>query len=167
MNIRKQLIRETQKLDNSLHIDLFHYINNNLTIQFMENTNGIFFLLNEISDDDIQSILNKVDDIKTNYMRNCNSFSNNNIKKTIEDSLNDENVERTNLSNTMNKKKAFEYDKNMVKTLESHINGLNKKSVHMKYSMAKKKYNKQQCFIDTKKIDNTDLNELTEDIYIY
>lgn len=167
MNIRKQLIRETQKLDNSLHIDLFHYINNNLTIQFMENTNGIFFLLNEISDDDIQSILNKVDDIKTNYMSNCNRFNNKTVNEIITVSENDESVEKTNTSSTLNKKKAFEYDKNMVKTLENHLNGLNKKSIHMKYSIAKKKYNKQQCYIDTKKIDNTDLNELTEDIYIY
>ena len=54
----------------------------------------------------------------------------------------------------------------MIKDIESHMNKTNKKSIHVKYSIAKKKYNKQ-IQTDTKKIENNDLSELTEDKYIY
>lgn len=169
MNLRKRLIEETQQLTSTSHNDLFHYINNKLSVNFMENTNGVFFLLNEICDDDIQNILDKITDIKKNEMKTYDQFHMDNELSGI-DEITESNEEEELSSDKLGKstkKNAFEYDKDMLNTVENYINKTNKKSIHLKYSNAKKKYNKQQIFQDVKKIDNTDLNELTEDTYIY
>jgi len=165
MNLRKRLIEETQQLTSVSHNDLFHYINNKLSVNFMENTNGVFFLLNEICDEDIQSILDKITDIKKNDMKTFDIFHQENDVGCTDETTDGDNEEH--LSNKSGKKPAFEYDKDMLNTVENYINKTNKKSIHLKYSNAKKKYNKQQFYQDVKKIDNTDLNELTEDTYIY
>lgn len=164
MNHRKILIDKSHKLDYESKIELFHYITNTFNLNFMENTNGIFFSLNEIDDGDISDILQKVDSLlETACERNV--YSSRQINDTMEmkneckDVHDDMKLELVN-------KKPFDFDKTMTKDIENHMNKTNKKSIHVKYSIAKKKYNKQ-IQIDTKKIENNDLSELTEDKYIY
>ena len=171
MNKRKILIDNTQKLDYDSKIELLHYITNTFNLNFMENTNGIFFSLNEIDDNNISEILSKVDTLlgRASEMNKYNLRNKNDIETGNYDILNngiinddDDDVKSESLN-----KKPFDYDKTFIKDIEYHMSKTNKKSIHIKYSIAKKKYNKQIQIIDTKKIENIDLNELTEDKYIY
>tara|TARA_Y100000389_G_C17418486_1_gene495182 strand:+ start:540 stop:944 length:405 start_codon:yes stop_codon:yes gene_type:complete len=134
----------------------------------MENTNGIFFSLNEIDDNNISDILQKIDQLmetasdKTLYPSSSKQKDYMNNKMENEDNDKDKDDVKSDLTSN----KSFDCDKAMIKDIESHMNKTNKKSIHVKYSIAKKKYNKQ-IQADTKKIENTDLSELTEDKYIY
>lgn len=162
MNNRKLLIDNTQKLDYESKIELFHYITNTFNLNFMENTNGIFFSLNEIDDNDILVILQKIE----NLLETANDrdlYPSSQKKDMINET---ENEEIENVKFDLTNKKSFDYDKLMIKDIENHMNKTNKKSIHLKYSIAKKKYNKQ-IQTETKKIENNDLSELTEDKYIY
>ena len=134
----------------------------------MENTNGVFFLLNEICDDDIQNILNKITDIKNNEISLTDPFTTEDDREVggSDIELKEDEDDTKTRSARPKSNGSFEYDKDMVTTVENYINKTNKKSIHLKYSNAKKKYNKQYIFQDVKKFDNTDLNELTEDTYI-
>tara|TARA_Y100000389_G_scaffold204275_1_gene256005 strand:- start:61 stop:573 length:513 start_codon:yes stop_codon:yes gene_type:complete len=170
MNKRKLLIDNSQKLDYESKIELLHYITNTFNLNFMENTNGIFFSLNEIDDSNISDILLKVDDlIGSVCKKNMYHSSGQNID-SIEIGNNDNNVHddvHDDVKSECMNKKPFDFDKTISKEIECHMNKTNKKSIHVKYSIAKKKYNKQIQITDTKKIENNDLNELTEDKYIY
>lgn len=163
MNHRKLLIDNSHKLDYESKLELFHYITNTFNLNFMENTNGIFFALNEIDDENILDILQKIENLaETACKRNMYHSRQNDI---VDIDNNDNDVFDDVKSESINKK-PFDYDKTMTKDIENHMNKINKKSIHVKYSIAKKKYNKQ-IQIDTKKIENNDLSELTEDKYIY
>ncbi len=139
----------------------------------MENTNGIFFSLNEIPDEHIDILLVKIQKLKEtedNHHEMSSLIQELSETKTLLSEMypsNDEIIELKDsiVVNTC-KTSSFNYDKNIVKELENQINKSCKKSIHVKYSLAKKKYNKQTCQVENKKIDNTDLNELKEEIYI-
>ena len=163
MNHRKLLIDNSQKLDYESKKELFNFITNKFNLNFMENTNGIFFLLNEIDDENILEILQKIDNLLENATER-NLYPSSKQKDFINETENDENDIQDIKSESTNEK-SFDYDKAMIKYIESHMNKTNKKSIHVKYSIAKKKYNKQ-VQTDTKKIENNDLSELTEDKYI-
>ena len=167
MNHRKLLIDSSQKLDYESKIELFHYISNTFNLNFMENTNGIFFSLNEIDDNNILEILNKTDNL-LELASETHVYSPSKQKDLNEIENEDYDIQDDVKSDQLTKK-SFEYDKSIIKDIENHINKTNKKSIHVKYSIAKKKYNKQ-IQIDPKKIEkceNNDLSELTEDKYIY
>jgi hypothetical protein len=141
----------------------------------MENTNGIFFSLNDVVDEDIDLLLIKIQKLKETEDKHPDppatlsqdqhetktllSEMYSNINETVPENKD------TIVVNTC-KTAPFNYDKNLVKELENHINKSCKKSIHVKYSLAKKKYNKQTCQVENKKFDNTDLNELKEETYI-
>lgn len=165
MNHRKLLIDNSQKLDYESKIELFHYITNTFNLNFMENTNGIFFSLNEIDDNNISEILQKIDNLLeiTSERNLCPVSKQKDLNNETED---EENDIQDDVKSDLTNKKSFDYDKAMIKDIENHMNKTNKKSIHVKYSIAKKKYNKQ-IQTDTKKIENNDLSELTEDKYIY
>ena len=165
MNHRKLLIDNSQKLDYESKIELFHYITNTFNLNFMENTNGIFFSLNEIDDNDISEILEKIDNLIENASEK-KLYPSSKQKDLINETEDEEHDIQDDVKSDITNKKSFDYDKAMIKDIESHMNKTNKKSIHVKYSIAKKKYNKQ-IQTDTKKIENNDLNELTEDKYIY
>lgn len=170
MNNRKKLIFDTNNLQIDSKIKLFNFININITSNYMENTNGMFFSLNDISNSDIEVLLNYIDDLKKQeQMDNDSSESMFEIQEGKGERINQEDKEEniTEKETTLTPKKAsFEYDRNVVKELENSINKVNKKSIHVKYSIAKKKYNKQHIQLDPKKIDNTDLKELEEEAYM-
>lgn len=48
--IKRQLIQDVQKLDINSKIEIFNYLVS-LNVGFMENTNGVFFSINDISND--------------------------------------------------------------------------------------------------------------------
>lgn len=174
MNNRKRLIVETNRLSVNSKIKLFNYIKTNVTSNFMENTNGVFFSLTDISDKDIKNLLAHVDELKTqddvvlpdpietDIPYETSSVEDNNRDDPSVDKIFDESTE----SAVGYKKTSFEYDKQMVKEIEHSVNRTNKKSIHVKYSIAKKKYNKQYTQTDPKKFDNTDLKELVEEDYM-
>jgi hypothetical protein len=170
MNQRKKLINESTHLNQCSKVELFNFISDTLNISFMENTNGIFFSLNEISDENIDILLEKINKLKEcedkhqNLNNNTEQDESVNLLSTL---YNDDKVHNKEsiVVNTC-KASSFNYDKNIVKELENQINKSCKKSIHVKYSLAKKKYNKQTCQVENKKIDNTDLNELKEEKYI-
>ncbi|QOI90176.1 hypothetical protein QKU58_gp155 [Pyramimonas orientalis virus] len=173
MNARKQLIEQSSLLNQSSKIDLFNFINTNVNVSFMENTNGIFFSLNDIDDNQIETLLEEIRKLKE-IQELHQPLGVGDIEKTETLTLSemypndavDVNVSTDSevVANTC--KPPFHYDKNLVKELENHINKSSKKSIHVKYSLAKKKYNKQTYQAEIKKIDNTDLNELKEEVYI-
>ena len=143
----------------------------------MENTNGVFFSLSDISDEDINELLVQVDDLKTqdevmnDPSESDTPFDTGSVEENKEDrSELDEKMTQHDDSESSApecKKSSFEYDKQMMRDIESSVNQTNKKSIHVKYSIAKKKYNKQYTQADSKKFDNTDLKELVEEKYSY
>jgi hypothetical protein len=148
----------------------------NITPNFMENTNGVFFSLSDISDKDINELLVQVDELKAQDDA-MNDPSESDIPfdtGSIDDNKNDlseidENMvlhEDSVSSAPECKKSSFDYDKQMMRDIENSVNRTNKKSIQVKYSIAKKKYNKQYIQVDSKKIDNTDLKELVEEKYM-
>lgn len=175
MNYRKKLIFDTNTLDIKSKIKLFNYINSNITSNYMENTNGVFFSLNDISDKEIKLLLSYIDELKKFEQMNADNldlilFDNEEVMldSNVEHGNNEDSdcVEKEDDSIINTKKVSFVYDKNVVKELENNINKVNKKSILVKYSIAKKKYNKQHNQLDPKKIDNTDLKELEEEVYM-
>ena len=165
MNHRKLLIDNSQKLDYESKIELFHYITNKFNLNFMENTNGIFFSLNEIDDHNILEILQKTDNLLEVASEKL-LYPASSKQKDLNETENEYNDIQDDIKSDLTNKKSFDYDKSMIKDIEGHMNKTNKKSIHVKYSIAKKKYNKQ-IQTDSKKIENNDLSELTEDKYIY
>lgn len=166
MNKKRRLIVNANKLKKRSLIDLFNFITSTFNLNYMENTNGIFFSLNDIDEDCLDDILDKVTELINKDVNASEYFdeTSNIIENIIENDSNEEDdpIIKTENENFQN---AFEYDKNILKEIDNHVNKINKKSIHIKYSLAKKKYNKQMQ-ADNKKIENNDLNELTEDIYI-
>jgi len=164
MNHRKQLIENSQKLEYESKIELFHYITNTFNLNFMENINGIFFSLNEINDNNVLDILQKTNDLME--MESERSIFPRHKHADTETADYNTDIQDDDLKSDLMSKKSFDLDKTMIKDIDNHINKTNKKSIHVKYSIAKKKYNKQ-IQIDSKKIENNDLSELTEETYIY
>lgn len=170
MTLRKRLITDTQLLTNYSKIELFNYINSDITSNYMENTNGIFFSLNEISDEKIELVINKINDLKD--VENQEYEQEDVSVNKVGEGEGEEDIENVNVSdetNISNEKKtciSFEYNKNIVRDLDMCVNKVNKKSIHIKYSIAKKKYNKQYVQVETKKIDNNDIYELKAEQYI-
>jgi hypothetical protein len=171
MNKRKKLINESSKLNQCSKIELFNFINNTINLAFMENTNGIFFSLNDVDDEHIDALLLKIQKLKETEEKHTETNNINENKSMLSDTYvhnDDDSSAEKGESIVVNtcKTPSFNYDKNIAKELENHINKSCKKSIHVKYSLAKKKYNKQTCQAENKKIDNTDLNELKEETYI-
>lgn len=168
MNKKRRLIVTANKLKKRSKIDLFNYITSTYNLNYMENTNGIFFSLNDIDEDCLDDILDKVTELinKDANVSDDTDETLNILENIIENDSNEEYdpslIIKTENENFQN---AFEYDKNILKEIDNHVNKMNKKSIHIKYSLAKKKYNKQMQ-VDNKKIENNDLNGLTEDTYI-
>lgn len=161
---------ETTTLQIESKIKLFNFILTNITSNYMENTNGIFFPLNDITDKEIKNVLNYIEGLKKNeeidnssehaFFENMETHEPMNNKDNYIDVANDDGDQ------LVPKTASFSYDKNVVKEFENNINKVNKKSIHVKYSIAKKRYNKQHQQQDSKKIDNTDLKELVEESYM-
>ena len=137
MNHRKLLIDNSQKLDYESKIELFHYITNTYNLNFMENTNGIFFSLNEINDDNISEILQKIDNL-LEIASERNLYPSSKQKDLINETEDEEPYTQDDVKSDLTNKKSFDYDKAMIKDIENHMNKTNKKSIHVKYSIAKR-----------------------------
>lgn len=181
-NLKRQLITDVQNLDMNSKIEFFNCMVSH-NIAFMENSNGVFFSIADISNEILDKLNKKLVMLKK-FQNNENDF----VKCILKNS--DESLQCINESN----KKGFEvntketktekklddaskeiFSKSMLneyneilKDMENKNNKMNKKhSIYIKYSIAKKKYNKQLGTQDNKKIENFYLNELEEEDYIF
>lgn len=188
--LKRQLIADVQELDMNSKIDFFNFMVSH-NIEFMENTNGVFFSIAELSDEILNKLNEKVTILQKFQIHESNSqnmlkvnefeISNFNIlEKTINNPINNpiinisndkseitKNTEVVVQKEVFNKNILNEYNE-ILKDMENRNNKMNKKnSIYIKYSVAKKKYNKQAGVQDTKKIESFYLNELVEEDYIF
>lgn len=67
--IKRQLILDVQKLDVNSKVEIFNYLVT-LNVGFMENTNGVFFSINDISDDLLFQLREKLKILQQFQMHN-------------------------------------------------------------------------------------------------
>ena len=67
--IKRQLILDVQKLDINSKVEIFNYLVT-LNVGFMENTNGVFFSINDISDDLLFQLREKLKILQQFQMHN-------------------------------------------------------------------------------------------------
>ena len=176
--LKRQLITDVQSLDMNSKIEFFNYMVS-YNIAFMENTNGVFFSIADISDDILDKLIEKLVMLQKFQLNKKNSdelllrndFESMNSNKLVDIEQKKENETQITINNS--KKEVFskavinEYSE-ILKDMENRTNKMNKKhSIYIKYSIAKKKYNKQLGSQDNKKIENFYLNELEEENYIF
>lgn len=186
------IVSAAKDLDANSKIELFNYMAT-IGINYMENANGVFFSLTNLTDESLADVKRKLDELKSYEELTNLSFAN---KKSSDDAGggyassedtypsggqegfadtedgqgNENDVDVDDLAkvnkNGSRAPCSFEYDEAIMKTIEKTINRNSKKNIHSKYSIAKKKYNKPFASVDTKKIDGTDLSELSKEPYI-
>lgn len=181
---KRQLITDVQNLDMNSKIEFFNYMVS-YDIAYMENTNGIFFTIADISEELLDKLTEKLELLQKFQINkkhsdvlllsnDFESITSNNKDTTVQTSLENNNVSNTEIKPNTSQKEVFtkvvinEYNE-ILKDMENRNNKMNKKhSIYIKYSIAKKKYNKQLGLnqLDNKKIENLYLNELEEENYI-
>lgn len=174
--LKRQLITDVQNLDMNSKIEFFNYMVS-YNIAFMENTNGVFFSIADISDEVLDKLIEKL--VMLEKFQVNKKDSDELLLKSDFESINSnmlvdmEQENETQIMNNSSKKEVFskvvinEYSE-ILKDMENRNNKMNKKhSIYIKYSVAKKKYNKQLGSQDNKKIENFYLNELEEENYIF
>lgn len=185
------IVSAAKELDVNSKIELFNYMAT-IGINYMENANGVFFSLTNLTDDTLADVKGKLEELKSYEQLANQPFVG---KKPSEDADAEgyasdksdtypsgqddfadteqghentaEEVELGRLHRNESKApSSFEYDEEILKSIEKSVNRNTKKNIHSKYSIAKKKYNKPVASTDTKKIDGTDLSELSKEPYI-
>lgn len=181
--LKRQLISDVQNLDMNSKIEFFNYMVSH-DIAFMENTNGVFFSIADISDEILDKLNEKLIILQKFQIHKSdsdelimnNEFDNeirNNSDIIIDSNSNEQlnNVQsdkQDNLNKEIFTKKVINEYNEILKDMECKNSKMNKKhSIYIKYSIAKKKYNKQFGSHDNKKIENFYLNELEEEKYIF
>lgn len=194
------IVVAAKDLDVNSKIELFNYMAT-IGINYMENANGVFFSLTNLSDETLADVKRKLTELKSYEEMSNQPFTN---SKFSEDAMDaggyasdksdsylsgqrshrgddglvptvdaNELVEREMFDPAKVRKNeseahrlSFECDEEILKSVERCVNKNTKKNIHSKYSIAKKKYNKPFVSVDTKKIDGTDLSELSKELYI-
>lgn len=179
--LKRQLITDVQNLDMNSKIEFFnHMVSYN--IGFMENTNGVFFSIADISDEVLYNLIeklvilqkfqiNKKDSDELLLKSDFESINSNVLVDIEQTKINKTQIINNNLKPEVFSKVVINEYNEILKDMENRNNKMNKKhSIYIKYSVAKKKYNKQLGFQDNKKIEKIEnfyLNELEEEIYIF
>lgn len=151
---REYLIKQSSELDMNSKIELFNFMISH-KLNYMENANGVFFSLCDIDDNMIGIILEKVSFLKQFQADSRNLF----FEATDTNKVDIPKIEHP------DKVSIVQLDNCIMKDIESCNQKISKKNIHLKYAIAKKKYNKQTAS-EGKKIEDTDLNELTVEQYI-
>ena len=148
--LKRQLITDVQSLDMNSKIEFFNYMVS-YNIAFMENTNGVFFSIADISDDILDKLIEKLVMLQKFQLNKKNSdelllrndFESMNSNKLVDIEQKKENETQITINNS--KKEVFskavinEYSE-ILKDMENRTNKMNKKhSIYIKYSIAKKK----------------------------
>ena len=186
--MKRKLIADAQQLDVNSKIEFFNFMVS-LDISYMENTNGIFFSMSDLSDDVLEKLFQKLEILKSfetkattiEHQSSEDFYEKLNVSKPSEeettesdefflnkqeDDINDENgctdTQETNPKNTL----YDHLDEEIIKDMTNRYSKQSKKNmIYAKYAIAKKKYNK--CTnVESKKFDSFDLNELTKEDYI-
>jgi hypothetical protein len=149
-------------IESQQHYEIFIFLNSFEDISYTQNTNGYFIDINELSEDILNSLSCKIENMI--HYKNIFNTSNNeltSLKKEIS------NIFNTNTNNVVTKDLPLDIDKKTIEMVSDIMNKPLKTNVYMKYSVAKKKYNKQTIIEYSKKIENdNDLNELLKEEYI-
>lgn len=162
MSLRESVVNESKQLSINAQIELFLFMKNE-HVPYMENVNGVFFSLSDMSDDFMFKVFTKIRELKL-MEDNSSHLLDHNIENK-EEEYDDINRPSTSKRITLDKKTIMTHcNENIVKDFEQFATKVTKKNIHIKYSIAKKKYNKQ--FINDKKFEDNDLNELKEERYI-
>ena len=161
MSIRESIVNESKQLSINAQIELFLFMKNE-HVPYMENVNGVFFSLSDINDDFMSKIFAKIQELKILQ----DEYPGMNDQCGEEDNILDTNKPGTAniIVSNENQSSITNCDENIIKDFEQFAIKVTKKNIHIKYSIAKKKYNKQ--FVNDKKFEDNDLNELKEEIYI-
>ena len=188
------IVVTAKDLDVNSKIELFSFMSS-MHISYMENTNGIFFSLTNLTDNALQDIKRKLDELKSYETISNQQFAHGKLSEDFDNSgyasdksesfLEEQGTgcqkddidgdldadvdvdvsTGTTCVKKMQTKPSFECCEDMLKYIDKNIYKNSKKNIHSKYSVAKKKYNKQFVY-DTKKIDSNDLSELAKETYI-
>lgn len=181
-----EIVVAAKDLDVNSKIELFSFMLS-LGISYMENTNGIFFSLTNLTDTILQDIWRKLDELKSYEATSNKQFATSKLSENFDDSgyasdKSESFLEEQDtlcqkdsiymdtpigitLAKNIQSKPSFECCEDTLKQIDKTMYKNSKKNIHSKYSVAKKKYNKPFVF-DMKKIDSNDLSELTKEVYI-
>lgn len=181
-----EIVVAAKDLDVNSKIELFSFMSS-LGISYMENTNGIFFSLTNLTDTTLQDIRRKLDELKSYEAISNKQFATSKLSEDFDDSGYASDKSESFLeeqgticqkdhidmdasigitfAKNIQSKPSFECCEDTLKQIDKTMYKNSKKNIHSKYSVAKKKYNKP-FVLDTKKIDSNDLSELTKEIYI-
>lgn len=189
-NMKRKLIADTQQLDINSKIEFFNFMVS-LGISYMENTNGVFFSMADLSDEHLEKMFQKLEILKRfEKDNNCVPIISTNTNNNFTPEYLFEKLSNTRSSNDgddicadksddnmshgeevtgdtlYNENMYKDIDENIVKDMTCRYAKQSKKNViYAKYALAKKKYNKGNN-VESKKFDSFDLNELTKEDYI-
>lgn len=181
------IVVTAKDLDMNSKIELFSFMSS-MGISYMENTNGIFFSLTNLTDTALQDIRRKLDELKSYETISNQQFAMSKLSEDFENSGYASDKSESFLeeqgtgcqqkedidadvpmgiafAKNIQTKPSFECCEDMLKQIDKSMYKNSKKNIHSKYSVAKKKYNKP-FVLDTKKIDSNDLSELSKETYI-
>lgn len=121
--IKRQLILDVQKLDVNSKVEIFNYLVS-LNVGFMENTNGVFFSINDISDDLLFQLREKLiilqqfqkHNVKINEMLKDSNNHNHNHKYKSEflRSLNEEKISTHHETESVKENTLSALDNNLI-----------------------------------------------------
>lgn len=194
-NMKRKLIADTQQLDINSKIEFFNFMVS-LGISYMENTNGVFFSMADLSDEHLEKMFQKLEILKrfekdNSYIPVNSTTTNNNftteylfekLKNTRSSSNNNDDddelcIEKTDESIHQVEENVEEasyndgvlykdIDESIVKDMISRYAKQSKKNVIYAKYALAKKKYNKGNNVESKKFDNFDLNELTKENYI-
>lgn len=186
-SMKRKLIADAQQLDVNSKIEFFNFMVS-LGISYMENTNGIFFSMSDLSENVLEKLFQKLEILKSfetkpeTELKMSGDFYEklNSSKPSEEEALENEdfflNKQEddtsddtccTDTQEPTQKNTLYDHlDEDIIKDMANRYSKQSKKNmIYAKYAIAKKKYNK--CInVESKKFDSFDLNELTKEDYI-
>jgi hypothetical protein len=163
--IRKQeLLQKSKTLSINSQIELYNFLKS-VDITCMENANGVFFDLSTIDISQVNLINNKLEILQQfEFYTDSNVFNEKTEHTIVEKDAKTDDLVTSTIDNEKNKSEDQSSYLNM--NLDNYLTKVAKKNNHLKYSVAKKKYNKQ-TLNECKKIEDSDLNKLEKEEYIY
>ena len=147
--LKRQLISDVQNLDMNSKIEFFNYMVS-YNIAFMENINGVFFSIADISDEILDKLFEKLEILQKFqiYKNNSNQLV---LKNDYENTINENTLNEKLVNITKNEEDIYDKNENnkeiftktvindyndILKDMESKTNKMNKKhSIYIKYSI--------------------------------
>lgn len=151
---KHKIVQDITRMSSSSQLEMLYFLNS-ISLTSTNNSNGYFFVISDISPQNVIIIQKKIKDIFV-----TENHENDIISQDLE---NNSPTSKKSVFSKLILNPPFSIDTSIISSFE-HTKLILKKNMCSKYSMAVKKYNKH--FVPDIKIDDYDLNEFEAEKYI-